>query len=75
MIRKLSSVYVLGHSGFVIRCCPMADSQLLLALLFLHKREFNAVTMTNKHLQNKVLLSFGINPCMKLELGRVVYHS
>ena len=22
MIRKLSSVYVLAHSGFVIRCCP-----------------------------------------------------
>ena len=23
MIRKLSSVYVLAHSGFVSRCCPM----------------------------------------------------
>ena len=36
MIRKLSSVYALAHSGFVIRCCPMADSHLILALLFLH---------------------------------------
>ena len=26
---KLSSVYVLAHSGFLIRCCPMADSQLI----------------------------------------------
>jgi len=25
VIRKLSSVYVLGHSGVSIRCCPMAD--------------------------------------------------
>ena len=36
MIRKLSSVYVLVHSGFVIRYCPVADSQLILDLLFLH---------------------------------------
>ena len=35
MIRKLPSVYVLAHSGFAIRCCPMADSQLILDLLFL----------------------------------------
>ena len=28
MIRKLSSVYVLAHSGFVSRCCPMADLQI-----------------------------------------------
>ena len=38
MIRKLSSVYVLAHSGFVSRCCPMADSQLILELLFLQRR-------------------------------------
>ena len=35
-IRKLSSVYVLAHSGFAIRCCPMVDSQLILELLFLY---------------------------------------
>ena len=35
---KLSSVYVLAHSGVVIRCCPMADSQLILDLLFLYIR-------------------------------------
>ena len=35
MIRKLSSVYVLAHYGFAIRCCPMADSQLILELFFL----------------------------------------
>ena len=39
MIRKLSSVYVLAHPGFVIRSCPMADSQLTLALLSLHRRD------------------------------------
>ena len=38
MIRKLSSVYVLAHSGFISRCCPMADSQLILELLFLQRR-------------------------------------
>ena len=38
MIQKLSSVNVLGHSGFAIKCCPMADSQLILDLLFLHVR-------------------------------------
>ena len=38
MIRKLSSIYVLAHSGFAIGCCPMADSQLILDLLFLHIR-------------------------------------
>ena len=38
MIRKLSSVYVLTHSGFAIRCCPVADSQLILELFFLHIR-------------------------------------
>ena len=38
MIRKVASVYVLAHSGFVIRCCPMADSLLILELLFLHRR-------------------------------------
>ena len=32
VIQKLSSVYVLAHFGFVISCCPMADSQLLLEL-------------------------------------------
>ena len=37
MIRKLSSVCVFAHTGLVIRCCPMADSQLILALLFLQK--------------------------------------
>ena len=29
---------VLAHSGFVIRCCSMADSQLILELLFLRTR-------------------------------------
>ena len=24
------------HSGFAIRCCPIADSQLILELFFLH---------------------------------------
>ena len=38
MVRKFSSVYVLVHSGFAIRCCPMADSQLILNLLYLHIR-------------------------------------
>ena len=38
MIRKFSSVYVFAHSGFAIRCCPMADSQLILELFFLHIR-------------------------------------
>ena len=38
MIRKLSSVYVLAHSGFVIRCCPMAESLFILELEFLHIR-------------------------------------
>ena len=38
MIRELSSVYVLTHSGFVIGCCPVADSQLILELMFLHIR-------------------------------------
>ena len=38
MIRKLMSVYVLPHSGFEIRRCSMADSQLILELLFLHIR-------------------------------------
>ena len=37
-IQKLSSVYVLAHSGLVGRCCPMADSQLILELLFLQRR-------------------------------------
>ena len=27
-----------GSFWVVIRCCPMADSQLILALLFLHRR-------------------------------------
>ena len=36
MVGKVSSVYVLAHSGFVIRCCPMADSKLSLELIFLH---------------------------------------
>ena len=35
---KLSSVYVLAHSGFVIRCCPMAESLFILELEFLHIR-------------------------------------
>ena len=30
MIRKLLSVYVLAHSGFVIRCCHMAESLFIL---------------------------------------------
>ena len=30
MFRKVSSVYVLVHSGFVSRCCPMADSKFIL---------------------------------------------
>ena len=38
MIRKRSSVYVLAHSGFVSRCCPIADSKLFLELLFLQRR-------------------------------------
>ena len=38
MTRKLSSVYVLAHSGFMGRCCPMADSQLILELLLLQRR-------------------------------------
>ena len=38
MIRTFSSVYVLEHSGFAIKCCPMADSKLILDLLFLHIR-------------------------------------
>ena len=38
MMRKLSSVYVLAHSGFVIRCCPMAESLFILELEFLHIR-------------------------------------
>ena len=38
MIRKLSSVYVLAHSGFVIRSCPMAESLFILELEFLHIR-------------------------------------
>ena len=38
MIRKLSSVYVLAHSGFVIRCCPMAESLFILEIEFLHIR-------------------------------------
>ena len=37
-VGKLSSVYVLAHSGFVSRCCPMVDSQLILELLFLYRR-------------------------------------
>ena len=36
MIRNLSSLYVLAHSGSVIRCYHMADSQLIFDLLFLH---------------------------------------
>ena len=36
MIRKILSVYVLAQSGFVIRLCPMTDSQVILELLFLH---------------------------------------
>ena len=38
MILILSSVYVLAQSGFVTRCCPMDDSQLILDLLFFHIR-------------------------------------
>ena len=38
MIRKLSSEYVLAHSAFVIRCCPMAESLFILELEFLHIR-------------------------------------
>ena len=38
MIQKLLSVYVLAHSGFAIRCFPMADSQLILDLLLLRIR-------------------------------------
>ena len=33
MIRKLSSVYVLVLLGFVIRCCPMAESQFSLGTI------------------------------------------
>ena len=35
---KIIAVHVLAHSGLVIRCCPMADSKLVLELLFLHIR-------------------------------------
>ena len=42
---KLSSVYVLAHSGFVSRCCPMADSQLILELLFLQRRGGRSLTV------------------------------
>ena len=38
MIRKLSSVYFLVQSGFVMRCCPIAKSQVIIGLLFLHIR-------------------------------------
>ena len=38
MIRKLSSDYVLAHSGFLMRCCPMAESLFILELEFLHIR-------------------------------------
>ena len=38
MIRKLSSVYVLAHSGLLRRYCPVVDSQLTLELLLLHIR-------------------------------------
>ena len=38
MIRKLSSVYVLAHSRFVIRCRPMAESLFILEIEFLHIR-------------------------------------
>ena len=38
IIRKLSFVYVLVHSGFVIRCSPMAESLVILELEFLHIR-------------------------------------
>ena len=29
-------VYVVAHSGFVMRCCPMAQSLFILGLLSLH---------------------------------------
>ena len=32
------SVYVLSHSGFVIRCCPIAESLFILEIEFLHIR-------------------------------------
>ena len=35
MIRKLSPVYVLAYSGFLMRCCPMAESHSILGLEFL----------------------------------------
>ena len=38
MIRKLSSEYVLAHSGFLMKCCPMAESLVILELEFLHIR-------------------------------------
>ena len=38
MIRKLSSEHVLAHSGFLMRCCPMAESLFILELEFLHIR-------------------------------------
>ena len=34
----LSSVYDLAHSGFSMRCCPMAKSHFMLALETLPKR-------------------------------------
>ena len=35
---KFSSVYVLAHSGIVIRCCPMAESLFILEIEFLYIR-------------------------------------
>ena len=31
-------IYILAHSGSAIRCCPIADSHLILEFLFLHIR-------------------------------------
>ena len=45
MIQKLSSVNVLAHSRFAIRRCPMADSQLILELFFLHIRDGCSLTV------------------------------
>ena len=56
---KLSPVYVLANSGFVLRRCPMAESQVILGLLFLHIRGGCSLTIL---LFSLMLFQFGRYP-------------
>ena len=62
---KLSSVHVLAHSGYAIRCCPMADSQLIseLAKFLMVWPDGKVAIKYNKIIHHKILALY--NGCTK----------